>query len=171
LQLTRFDRVDTGHPAAAVSAQAFLSADGQRVFFTASADPEGKNPTETCQLFSIDSLGADLQQLTLFRTDPHSEYGCNSYVAAQGGCFIAAVNADRASSQDAVLGTLVFYSSCDPFGTTPNGGQLYAMKPDGMEPDGSGLRQLTSARGMVIAADGSVDVELPGPHAYGPHFP
>jgi hypothetical protein len=56
---------------------------------------------------------------------------------------------------------VVFYSSCDPFGTTPNGGQLFAMQGDG-----SRLRQLTNARGLTIDAEGRYTVELPGPVAH-----
>jgi hypothetical protein len=55
----------------------------------------------------------------------------------------------------------VFYSSCDPLGTNPNGGQAFAMCPDG-----TGLQQLTHTRGMVNEPDGSVSVELPGPFAF-----
>jgi hypothetical protein len=60
-----------------------------------------------------------------------------------------------------VTRTVVFYSSCDPFGTNPYGGQLFAIRPDG-----SKLRQLTRARGRVIEDDGEFTVELPGPFAY-----
>jgi hypothetical protein len=56
---------------------------------------------------------------------------------------------------DPHTGALIFNSSCDLQA------QLFAMRPDG-----SGLRQLTTLRGVVTAADGSVDVELPGPIAY-----
>jgi len=59
---------------------------------------------------------------------------------------------------------LVFVSSCDPFGTNPNGEQIFAMRPDG-----SGLRALTDTRSVVHDPDGSVEVELPGPWSYGPH--
>ena len=65
--------------------------------------------------------------------------------------------------QDPRSRTLVFYSSCDPLGTNPNGGQIFAMQPDG-----SGLRQLTDSRGLVKEADGTYSGELPGPWAYGP---
>ena len=58
-------------------------------------------------------------------------------------------------------GALVFGSTCDPFGTNPNGGQLFAMAADG-----SGLRQLTAARGLVTEADGTSIVELPSNYAY-----
>ncbi len=55
---------------------------------------------------------------------------------------------------------LVFYSTCDPLGTNPNGGQIFAMRPDG-----SDLRQLTTARGLVTAA-GTFSAELIGPAVY-----
>jgi hypothetical protein len=35
-----------------------------------------------------------------------------------------------------------------------------------MRPDGSGLRQLTNARGMTTDPDGTVHVEVPTPFAY-----
>jgi len=40
--------------------------------------------------------------------------------------------------QHGVTGTVVFYSSCDGFGTNPFGGQIFAMRPDVTK-----LRQLT----------------------------
>lgn len=63
--------------------------------------------------------------------------------------------------QDPVTRTVVFYSSCDPLGTNPAGGQLFAMRPNG-----SRLRQLTDVRGLTTGADGLITVELPGPFAY-----
>jgi hypothetical protein len=60
-----------------------------------------------------------------------------------------------------VTRALVFESSCDPFGTDVLGDQYFAMRPDG-----SGLRQLTRTRGMVTHADGSIEVQRPGPWAY-----
>jgi hypothetical protein len=57
--------------------------------------------------------------------------------------------------------TLLFRSSCDPFGTNPFGGQIFTMRSDGTE-----LRQLTNARGLTVEADGTFAVELPGPVAY-----
>ena len=71
---------------------------------------------------------------------------------------------DQKGSQDARTGTLVFVSSCDPFGTNPNGQQIFAMRPDG-----TGLRALTDTHSVVRNPDGSVEAELPGPWAYGPH--
>jgi Tol biopolymer transport system component len=63
--------------------------------------------------------------------------------------------------QDPVTGTLVFYSTCNALGTTPYGAQIYAMRPDG-----SALRQLTDTAGYVVAPDGAISAELPGPTAY-----
>jgi len=40
-----------------------------------------------------------------------------------------------------------------------------------MRPDGSGLRQLTHTRGLLIQPGGTVIGELPGPMAYGPYAP
>jgi hypothetical protein len=59
-------------------------------------------------------------------------------------------------------GTVVFTANCNPsFDTNPNGDQIFAVRPDG-----SGLRQLTSLRGVRDLADGSQLVELPGPASY-----
>jgi hypothetical protein len=60
-----------------------------------------------------------------------------------------------------VTKAVVFESSCDPLDANPNGGQLFAMRPDGF-----GLRQLTDAAGIATSPDGSFRVELPGPFAY-----
>src|SRR5262249_12608540 len=68
LQLTRFGRSDTGTPD--------LTPDGQRVIFAASADPFGTNPSETCQLFSMDATGTGLRQLTHFSYPERSMRGC-----------------------------------------------------------------------------------------------
>jgi len=145
LQLTNFGRTDTGNP--------ILSNDGLQVFFVASADPLGTNPTQNCQVFSIDPTGANLRQLTQFGEVEHSIAGCE-FGEIGLGCAIM-INA-----QDPVTGTLLLYSSCDPLGTNPNGGQLFTMRPDGTD-----LRQLTDARGLVIEP-GNVSSELPGPFAY-----
>jgi hypothetical protein len=145
LQLTNFRRADTF--------VAFLSANGQRVFFTASADPLGANPTENCQLFSIDTLGTHLRQVTHFREgDQPSAAGCFA-----SRCYVES----SAAFQDPVTRTVVFESSCDPLGTNPYGEQVFAMRPDG-----SRLRQLTATRGFTTDADGAVTVELPGVFAY-----
>jgi hypothetical protein len=54
----------------------------------------------------------------------------------------------------------VFDGYCNLFGN-PVDQQLFAMRPDG-----SGLRQITDYRGLEIANDGRVTVELGGPNAY-----
>jgi hypothetical protein len=63
--------------------------------------------------------------------------------------------------QELYARTVVFDWSCDPLGTNPAGNQLFAMRPDG-----SGLRQITHARGVVVDTPDVVEVELPGPFAY-----
>ena len=148
LQLTSFGRADTG--------AGVLSGTGGRIFFTASADPFGLNASHTCQVFSIDQLGGDLRQVTRWQ----------SPIPVTGGCFFSespACNTAVSNSQiiDPVTDTLILDSSCDPFGIGFNGSQIYAMRTNG-----SGLRQLTSYRGMVTEPDGAVSVELPGPWDY-----
>ena len=147
LQLTDFHRGDTGGN---------VVTDGQRVFFVASANPFGTNPSENCQIFSISVLGEDLRQLTQFRAADHSAIGCAT-VTQQPGCIIYLYELWL----DPQTGTLIFPSTCDPLGTNPNGKQYFAMRTDG-----TGLRQLTATRGAVTADDGSVDVEFPGPFGY-----
>jgi hypothetical protein len=152
LQLTNFQRSDTGDIAV-------VGVDQQTVFFSASADPFGANPTENCQIFSIDRNGDDLRQLTRFRESGHATFGCD--FAARGfGCTPFSLTQDSQSRR------LVFYSSCDPLGTNPNGDQVFAMRPDG-----SDLLQLTHARGLKNQSGGTVLGELPGPIAYGPYAP
>jgi len=46
---------------------------------------------------------------------------------------------------------VTFYSTCDPFGTNPNGGQFLTMRPDG-----TALRQLTATRGVTRDPDGRI---------------
>ena len=145
--MTNFRRAETGG--------ALVDVDREHVYFEASADPLGTNPSENCQLFSIDRLGSDLRQLTNFRETEHSIVGCR-FAGAGLGCALSLV------SQDPRSRALVFYSSCDPLGTNPNGGQIFAVQPDG-----NGLRQLTDARGLAREA-GAFSGDLPGPWAYGP---
>jgi hypothetical protein len=147
LQLTGFRRSDT--------TGAFLGTDGKRVFFVASSNVFGTNPSKNCQIFSIDTTGADLRQITAFQEAERSIAGCT--YARVPGCAVEPIG------QDSNTGALLFQSNCDPLGTNPSGGQIFAMRPDG-----SGLRQLTQTSGLVINPDGSVFGQLPGPVAYGP---
>jgi hypothetical protein len=138
----------------------FLTVDRRRVIFSASADPFGTNSKYGCQLFSIDTVGAHLRQLTHFRSpgpNPIGHGGCPGGGPVTYSIF-AAVR-DR-------KGTIVFESSADPFGTNPYGIQLFVMRPDG-----SGLRALTDMPGSAVEPDGSVTVELPGPFDYAPAGP
>ncbi len=152
LQLTNFGHGDTGLGGKLLDRRA------QRGYFTASADPLGENPSQNCQLFSIDTLGRGLRQLTHFHEVDRSEGGCGYPPIAdpdRPGCAIGPIFQDR------VTRTIVFHSACDPFGTGTYGGQVFSVRPDG-----TGLRQLTGMRGLVREADGAVSVELPGPVAY-----
>jgi hypothetical protein len=145
LQLTNFQRGDTFNPT--------LSADGQRVIFVASADyPLGTNPSEDCQIFSIDRSGGDLRRLTSFHEGPSGSRSSNGCLITRPplGC------AANLMSRDTRSGALVFHSTCDPFGSNPYGNQLFAMHEDG-----TGLRQLTQTRGYT-----RVSVEAPFPFAY-----
>jgi hypothetical protein len=150
LQLTTFHRVDTG---------VALSFARGRLFFIASADlPPGENPAGFCQIFSIDTLGGRLRQVTHLPPDGRApDAGC-----LNEGPGVCTIDRDSGVVTDRVTGTVLFGSSCDPVvGRNPFGGQLFAMRRDG-----SGLRQLTVTRGMTIDPDGTVHVENPGPFAY-----
>jgi hypothetical protein len=149
LQLTSFDRWDTGWNGVLVGV------DRDTVFFVASADPFGENPSEDCQVFSIDRLGANLRQLTHFRETSHSVNGCGSG-PVRTGCFVQLGRL----GQDVRTQALVFYSSCNPLGTNPNGNQIFVMRPDD-----SDLRQLTTLRGLVTAP-GTFTAELIGPAVF-----
>jgi len=145
LQLTNFRRAETGG--------ALVDVDREHVYFQASADPLGTNPSNNCQLFSIDRLGSGLRQFTNFRKTEHAISGCRF---GGSGCALSLV------SQDPRSRTLVFYSNCDPLGANLNGGQIFAVQPDG-----TGLRQLTDTRGLEPGR-GTFSADLPGPWAYGP---
>ena len=157
VQLSNFGRSDT-NPGGGHWQGALL--DGH-FFFLASANtpskdhPEGENPYEICQMFSV-AIGGEPRQVTHFRANTRSVGGCRE-AGAFSGCGITWTS----PSVDRVTHTVVFSSNCDPFGTNPYGEQIYAMRPDG-----SGLRQLTSARGMTTDPDGILHVELAGPFAY-----
>jgi hypothetical protein len=146
LQLTNFHRIDSWP---------FGGDARQRVFFVATADPLGTNPSNNCQIFSIGPLGEDLRQLTQFHETDHATTQCTFSGRRPYGCFILPL------ARDADTGALIFSSTCDPFGSNPSGSQYFAMAADG-----AGLRQLTSARGLVTEADGTVIGELPDPAAY-----
>jgi hypothetical protein len=161
VQLTNFQRADTGDPV--------LRPGGRHVFVSAAPDHHqlGTNPGDGCQLFSVDTISTHLRQLTYFRSVDQAVGGCAGLVtnALQGGylpipvpeeCVIDTQGAD----QDPRTGTLVFSSTCDPFGSNPYGDQLFAMRPDG-----SGFRQLTNSRGLRVGP-GIVEAELPRPYAY-----
>ena len=152
LQLTNFRRADTSF--------AELTPDGQRAIFAASADPFGRNPSGSCQIFSIDTLGTGLRQITHFSPPGNSVDGCNVNLLDASGCYILPTG-----GLDPVTGTLVFYSSCDPLGTNPYGDQLFSIHPDGTH-----LRQLTHARGEVTEADGTVSAENLGDFGYSAAF-
>jgi Tol biopolymer transport system component len=145
LQITSFGRRDT--------VGQFIGIDRRRVFFRASADPFGRNPTNNCQLFSVDTFGGHLRQITRFSEGVTASVGCG--FGFPPGCILS--NA----VQDPVNGTVIFYSNCDPYGTNPFGGQVFAMRPNG-----SGLHQVTAAHGFVGADDGSSVTEMPGPFSY-----
>src|SRR5262249_24726815 len=149
LQLTNFGRSDTY--------AAFFDRRGERVYFYGSADPVGENPSGTCNFFSADRFGGNIRQLTHFRSGllPRSAEGCFLGLAPPD-CLIGG----EFPWHDEVTGSIVFDGQCNPIGN-PVSSQLFAMRPDG-----SGLRQITSYRGMEIAPDGTVTVELPGPNAY-----
>jgi hypothetical protein len=147
VQLTNFGRNDTGF-------QGGFIARG-RVLFTGSANASGGNPAEICQLFSVSKHGGDLQQLTHLPSDGRPSNGCR--FALEKACSISPLF----MAMDPMTGTVLFMSSCDPVGGNAFGDQLFAMRPDG-----TGLRQLTNARGMTTDQDGTVHVELPGPVAY-----
>jgi len=143
VQLTNFQRADTDQTGAFI--------DRGRVLFGASVNL-GENPHEICQLFSIDTLGADLRQVTHLPWDGRpSTGGCGPSPA----CTINQLFVDPRTA------TVLFQSSCDPLRANPFGAQFFAMRPDG-----TGLRQLTNARGMTTDPDGTIHVELPGPAAY-----
>jgi hypothetical protein len=155
LQLTNESRNDVSG--------AVLTADSRRVVSSASANPpthgvDGavipRNPSNNCQLFSIDRNGGDLRQLTDFRETEISTIGCY-FGSERVGCTATFVDVDR------VTGTVVFSSTCDPLGGNPHGSQIFAMRPDG-----SGLRQITTASGLLVEPDGGEALELVGPHAY-----
>ena len=155
VQLTNFHRSDT-IPGGLGGVGLFVRG---RMLFLATANDTGENPHELCQLFSIDRVGtpSSLRQLTHLPFDGRPSAGSFGCVSELPGCGIETLS----TAADGVTGTVLFSSSCDPVGANPFGDQIFAMRPDG-----TGLRQLTSARGMTTDPDGTVHVELVGPFAY-----
>jgi hypothetical protein len=120
LQLTNFGRGETGLLGGFIARG--------RVFFVASADPFGENPDEVCQIFSINTRGGDLRQLTHLPADGRPfKGGCYPHP----GQFGSTCPIDLGIALDRVTGTVLFGSSCDPVGGNPFGDQLFAMRPDG----------------------------------------
>ena len=149
LQLTQFRSADTF--------VGFVSRSGKRAFFMASVDPLGTNPHGDCQIFSVNSHGGGLRQLTRFNRPIDSPIpGC---FGTFGHCSVGE-GYYRVIFQDPVTKAVVFTSTCDPRGAY-KGNQIFAIWPDG-----NGLRQLTEAAGVAAYPDGSFRVELVGPFAY-----
>jgi hypothetical protein len=151
LQVTNFRRADTWYP--------LVDVDAEHIYFAASDNTLGTNPSENCQIFSVDRTGAGLHQLTNFRETAHSVQGCSFWLRPRGCAF-------QIQWQDRRSRALIFYSNCDLLGSNPNGAQIFAMQPDSTD-----LRQLTDSRGLVREANGTYSGELPGPWAYGPYVP
>ena len=148
VQLTHFNRVDTF--------SAFLNGTRTRAFFRASADPLRTNPSGNCQIFSVDTLGSGLRQVTHFNPgSPVTQPACD--LDSPPNCFVGY----EFVRQDPVTKTVVFDTACDPLGANPFGDQIFAMRPDG-----TGLRQLTDVAGFTTHPGGSVRVELPALFAY-----
>jgi hypothetical protein len=143
VQLTDFRATDTKAMAARRAG----------VLVTSSADPLGANPTHNCQFFRVSLLGDDLRQLTSFGAGEQSREGC--WFGPRAGCAISYV------TQAFTTKPLLFYSDCDPLGTNPDGSQIF-----GIDWHGS-LRQLTETAGVHRNADGTFEVEIPGPMARG----
>ena len=74
VQLTNFRRDDTDQTGGFIARG--------RALFGASANPLGENPDEICQLFSIDTFGVHLRQLTHLPWDGRPPTGC----ATGGAC-------------------------------------------------------------------------------------
>jgi hypothetical protein len=126
------------------------------VLFMASADPLGTNPFHDCQIFKVSALGRHLRQLTRFGEGVPATDPCGEVADERPGCGIRLGNWASPHS-------MALYSDCDPFGTNPDGSQVFAI-----DYQGSRLRQLTPTAGLRQDADGTLEVELPGPVAAGP---
>ena len=155
LQLTDFRRSDTS------AFPPFFSPRDQRVYFTASADPLGSNPSHACQVFSMQPVTRDLQQVTLFHEGGDHIAGCAFGVGVEGCASGFAIGGSP--PQNPATGTIYFWSQCDPLGLNPYGQNLFAIQPDG-----TGLQQVTNARGFVHGADRTVEVEMLEAWRYAP---
>jgi cysteine-rich repeat protein len=153
LQLTNFRLVDTF--------KAFLTPAETRAYFVASADPFGTNPSHNCQMFSVDNFGAGMRQITFFDPGTRAKPPFPACFGAPPPWCTIGEGYFRVIFQDPVTRSIVFQASCNPLGANPNGGQIFAMRPDG-----SGLRQLTDAAGIALHPDGTMTAELVSPFAY-----
>ena len=115
---------------------------------TASADPLGTNPSHRCQFFDVGTLGGGYRQLTRFGNESPgpSCYG--------GLCHLARAQVD------AMTRSIVFSSDWDLVGKGAGGSEVFLLRPDGSE-----LGQITRTEGVHRGADGTLDVEMPGPFA------
>lgn len=92
LQLTSFGRYDTRSLSSmGWNGSGFVSKGG--VLLMASPNRSGDNPSENCQLFSIDSWGGKLRQLTDFDEGSLAANGCN-FGQFPDGCAFADVYQD-----------------------------------------------------------------------------
>ena len=79
-------------------------------------------------LFRISPLGTVLRQLTRFGQGVRSLEGC-AMIGETPGCPIDYVEPGAWPGR-----RLFFYSDCDPFGTNPDGSQVFAIDYDGAPP-------------------------------------
>jgi hypothetical protein len=152
VQITNFNRSDTARYGTV------LSPDREYTYFTASVDL-GDNPMGMCQVFSASVLGGEIGSLPVSR---RIIVALRLRATVSDGC--SSGLSFGSDSTDTRNGMVVFDSGCDPFGTNPNGEQIFAIRPDG-----TGLQQLTQARGFIRGSGRDGFTELPGPWAYGPH--
>jgi len=150
LQLTNFQRDDTGYSGRRITPG------GERALFAASTNVAGTNPTENCQIFSMDSLGGHAAQLTRFDPGEASQIGCRGAPIGAPGCRIGFLGLEAES--DAILLT----TDCDPQGGYLKGENLFAMRSDGT----GSLHQITKTRGVTADSTGRLLVEMPGPVGY-----
>jgi hypothetical protein len=160
LQLTNFGSFDLNLD--------FQMRDTRDIVFHAPVDPRGQTPSPNCQLFAVDQFAGNIRQLTKLRAPNEGPvpFGALPSCLGLSGNNCSVLQAE----QDATTGTILFYSSCDPFQTNPDGGQIFAMRPDG-----TGLWQVTRAHGRISSRQGlpscsslqdvnaSTSVVLPGP--------